>query len=337
MKTAIIGFAGSGKTDLFAALAGPKAAAVGNRAMVKVPEPRLDPLVALFKPRKVTYSEIEFLDLPGGGGKGGGLGERILNEARPYDCLIAVLDAFSGINDPETQRQSIEADFMVSDLAVLEKRLERIEQDKRKARDLVNPEEEEALRRALALLEAETPLREDPELAEAQVLRGFKFLSAKSVLYAWNCAESDLATFALPEPRPGQAHVAVSARLERELAELTDPEEKAMFLTDLGIEDSALDRVISAAYRLLGLINFLTAGEPEVRSWAVRRGSRAPEAAGAIHSDIQKGFIRAEVLGYEDFLKAGDFKKAKEMGLHRLEGKEYVVRDGDIIEFRFNV
>lgn len=338
MKTAIMGFAGSGKTDLFAALAGPQAASAGNRAMVKVPEPRLAPLVKLFNPKKVTYSEIEYLDIPGGGGKGQGLGDRVLNEVRPYDCLLAVLDGFSGLADPREQRLAMEADFMVADLAVAEKRLERLAQDKRKNKDLVDPKEEAGLERAMAVLESERPLRSDPELVNSQDLRGFRFLSAKPVLWAWNLPEGEGTT--LPEDvldGGGEAHIAVSARLERELAELADPEERAAFMQDLGIEDSALERVIKKTYGLLGLISFLTAGDKEVRSWAVRQGATAPEAAGVIHSDIQKGFIRAEVIGYDDFLKSGTFKKAKELGLFRLEGKEYRVQDGDIIEFRFNV
>lgn len=337
MKTAIFGFSASGKSELFAALAGKQAAAAGNRAVVKVPEPRLDPLIELYDPKKVTYSEIDYLDIPGGGTKSGGLGDRVLNEVRPYDCLLAVLDGFSGMNDPKEQKAAVEADLIVSDMAVAEKRLERIAQDKRKAKDLVNPKEEAMIQKAMAMLEDEKPLRLEPETADAQELRGFQFLSAKPVLYAWNLAESDLTTFSIPEGGLGEAHVAVSAKLESELAEIEDPEEREMFLSDLGLKDSALERIISKTYQLLGLISFLTAGDKEVRAWPVRRGSTAPEAAGVIHSDFQKGFIRAEVTAYEDFLKAGDFKKAKELGLTRLEGKDYIVKDGDIVEFRFNV
>jgi len=337
MKTAITGFAGSGKSDLFAALAGPTAAAAGNRAMVKVPEPRLDPLIELFQPKKTTYSEIEYLDIPGGGDKGSGLGDRVLNEVRPYDCLLAVLDGFSGFADPEEQRQAMETDFIVADMAVVEKRLERMALDKRKNKDLVDPKEEQALQQAQALLEQEKPLRESPELAESPVLRGFRFLSAKPVLYAWNLTEDALTGFELPEDGVGQAHIAVAARLERELAELSDEEERAVFMEDLGLAESALDRVIKKTYSMLGLISFLTAGDKEVRAWAVRQGATAPEAAGVIHSDIQKGFIRAEVIAYQDFLDAGSMKKAKEKGQFRLEGKDYVIQDGDIVEFRFNV
>ena len=337
MKTAIFGFSGSGKSDLFASLAGPDAAAAGNRAMVKVRDPRLDPLIALFDPKKVTYSEIEYLDIPGGGGKGQGLGDRVLNEVRPVDCIVAVLDAFSGLNDPKAQWEAIETDLLVSDLAVVEKRLERLALDKRKSRDLVDPKEEAALQAAMAQLESEKPIRANPELAHEPILRGFRFLSAKPILYVWNCAEGEDQGYETPDGLEGQAHIAVSARLERELAELQDPEEKAAFLEDLGITESALDKVIARTYELLGLISYFTAGDKEVRAWPLRAGSTAPEAAGVIHSDFQKGFIRAEVLGYEDFLAAGDFKKARELGKQRLEGKEYIVKDADIIEFRFNV
>jgi len=337
MKTAIFGFSGSGKTDMFAALAGEKAAVAGNRAMVKVPEPRLDPLIKLFNPKKITLSEIEYLDVTGGGGKTGGLGERVLNEIRPYDCHLCMLDAFTGLSDPKEQYGAVEADLLVSDLAVVEKRQERMASDKKKNKDLVDSKEEECLAKARAMLEDEKPLRLDPALCAEPAMRGFRFLSAKPILYVWNVAETVMDTFEVPADGDGQMHMSVSARLERELAAISDPEERAMFLTDLGLTESALDKVISRTYKLLGLMSFLTAGDKEVRSWPVRVGATAPEAAGVIHTDFQKGFIRAEVIGYQDFLKAGDFKKAKELGLARLEGKDYIVQDADIIEFRFNV
>jgi ribosome-binding ATPase len=335
MKTAIIGFAGSGKTSLYAALAG-NAAAQSDRAMIKVPEPRLDPLIRLFTPKKVTLTEIEVQDTKGASSKGG-LGEKILTEIRPFDCLLAVLDGFSGLHDPEGQRREIEADLIISDLSVIEKRLERVASDKKKAKALVDPREEECLLRAREVLESDRPLRADQDLAAAPELKGFRFLSAKPVLYAWNLDEQGFADRTMPEDGPGEVHVTVSARLERDLAEITDPEERKMFLGDLGVSGSALERIISRLYDLLGLVTFLTAGEKEVRSWPLKRGLTAPEAAGVIHSDIQKGFIRAEVLAYADLLACKDFKTAKERGLLRLEGKEYVVKDGDIITFRFNV
>ncbi|NDV18987.1 redox-regulated ATPase YchF [Pseudodesulfovibrio sp. JC047] len=337
MKTALFGFSGAGKTDLFAALAGPDATAAGNRAMIKVPDPRLDPLIALFSPKKITYSEIEYLDIPGGGGKSAGLGDRVLNEVRPYDCFIGVLDAFSGMNDPHEQWQAIEADMMITDMAVIEKRLEKLATDEKKNKALVDPKEQNALQRALATLEAEHPLRTDETLAALPELKGYKFLSARPILYVWNCPEGDETSIQLPQETAGMSHIAVSAKLERELAEIDDPEEKALFLNDLGLSQSALDKVINKTYHLLGLISFLTAGEDECRTWPVRIGSTAPQAAGVIHTDFEKGFIRAEVIGYDDFIQLGSFKAVKDAGKARLEGKEYIVQDGDIIEFRFNV
>lgn len=337
MKTALIGFAGAGKSELFAALAG-LAALHAGRAKVKVPEPRLQPLADLFQPPKITLTEIELLDLAGAAGaKGGGLGDRALNEVRPCDCLLAMLDAFSGASDPNEQLQAMETDFIISDMAVVEKRLERIAQDKKKAKHLHDPEEEQALLQAKDHLDKGRPLREALAIAAHPKVRGFRFLSAKPVLWAWNVSEDDLAGYVLPEAGAESRHLAVSARLERELAELHDPEERQAFLRDLGLNRSALDRVVAEVYNLLGLITFLTAGEKEVRSWPLRGNLPAMEAAGVIHSDIQRGFIRAEVLGWQDFLACKDFKKAKERGLLRLEGKEYLVKDGDIITFRFNV
>ncbi|MFW5730527.1 MAG: DUF933 domain-containing protein [Desulfonatronovibrionaceae bacterium] len=335
MKTAIIGFAGSGKTELFRALAGSGAAHAG-RAMVKVPEPRLDPLAALFSPGKITKTEIEYLDLPGSGGAGS-LGSRVLNDMRGCDCYLAVLDAFSGAVSPEDQLQAIEAELMISDMAVIEKKLERLAQDKKKAKHLYDRNQEELLEKAMAVLEQEIPLRWDADLCREPDLKGFAFLSARPILYAWNIAENSIGSFEPPQEQEGMSHIPVSAMLEREMAELEDPDELAMFMQDLGVAESALDRVIARTYTLLDLITFLTAGEKEVRSWALKKGSTAAQAAGTIHTDIQKGFIRAEVLGWDDFLQYESMKKAKEKGVLRLEGRDYIVRDGDIITFRFNV
>ncbi len=335
MKTAIFGISGSGKTELFLALAGPEARGL-NRAMVKVPEPRLEPLARIFKPKKITYSEIEYLDIPGGGNKS--LGNKMLNDIRPCDCLVAVIDAFSGAYQPEIQEQNIEGDLIISDLAVVEKRLERIEKDKKKDKNLVNPLEEDVLKKAKEVLEEENPLREKEELINSPAVRGFQFLSAKPILYVWNRREEEMENLTLPPDSTNKKHVLICAKLERELREIEDEQERKEFLKEMGISTPALEKVISLTYSLLGYITFLTAGEKEVRAWTIREGSTAQEAAGAIHSDIQKGFIRAEVLSWKDFEEVGgDFKRAKEKGLLRLEGKDYIVRDGDIITFRFNV
>jgi len=335
MKTAIFGYSASGKSELFRALAGEQAQN-SKQAIVKVPEPRLDPLTQLFDPKKVTHVEIEYLDIPGGGTPGKGVGQRVLNEVRPFECLLAVLEDFSGLYTPEKQYHELESDLMITDLSVAENRLERIQVDKKKGKGLVDPREEELLEHVKSRLEQEVPLRTEKELLDNPLLKGFSFLSAKPILYIRNVFEDKLDAEAMQGNR-NQAHLVLSTKLERELSELDDPEEREEFLQELGIKESALQRIIGQTYGLLGLITFLTAGEKEVRAWSVPSGSSAWEAAGAIHSDIQKGFIRAEVLGWNDFLHYGSFKKAKQAGVLRLEGKDYIVKDGDIITFRFNV
>ncbi len=332
MRTDIIGYSGSGKTELFRALTGPYAS--GEKAMVKVPEPRLEPLITLFNPGKVGYPEIEFRDLPGGGSWS--LGNKVLSDMRGADCLLAVLDAFTGTLDPERQQNSLESELMVSDMAVIEKRLDRIRQDKKKAKHLHDPREEELLLSAWEALEQEKPLREF-EFAGEDILKGFSFLSAKPILYAWNLDESRISGFVPPVGETNQSHIAFSAKLEREMAELEDEQELQEFMDELGVPGSVLDRVIARTYELMGLITFLTVGEKEVRAWPLRQGQSAWEAAGIVHTDIQKGFIRAEILGWNDFLHCGSFKKARETGVYRLEGKDYIVRDGDIVTFRFNL
>ncbi len=336
MKTAIFGFAGTGKTELFRALA-EQEKNIADRAIVKVPEPRLTPLVELFQPQKTTYTEIEYLDIPGGEEKKEGLGQRVVNAIRPYDCLLAVLDSFSGFSSPEEQQREIETDLVINDMSVVEKRLDRLQQDKKKAKDLVNPHEETSLYRVKEYLDQGYALRKEKDLTSLAELKGFGFLSAKPIIFVWNTTEDSIHSLSLPEDNQAEYHIALSAKFERELTELDSPEDISSFLNDLGLDQPARDTIITKTYDLLGLINFLTAGEKEVRAWTIPKGSTAYEAAGAIHSDIQKGFIRAEVLGWQDFESCKNFKKAKEKGVLRLEGKDYIVQDGDIITFRFNV
>jgi len=337
MKTAIFGYSASGKSELFRALSGEQAQN-SNQAIVKVPEPRLDPLIQLFNPKKVTNVEIEYLDIPGGGDPGKGVGQRVLNEIKPFECLLAVLDDFSGLVTPEKQYREMESDLMLTDLAVAEKRLERIQVDKKKGKGLVDPREEELLEYVKSILEQEIPLRTEEELLKNPLLKGFSFLSAKPILYIQNVSEDKLDIEGMQgQGKSNEAHLVLSTKLERELSELEDFEEREEFLQELGLQESAMDKIIRQTYELLGLFTFLTAGEKEVRAWSIPRGSSAWDAAGAIHSDIQKGFIRAEVLGWNDFLHYRNFKNAKQAGVLRLEGKDYLVRDGDIITFRFNV
>jgi hypothetical protein len=336
MQTAIFGFAASGKTEVFRALAGPQIAHT-DRAMVKVPDSRLQALADVVRPRKVVPAEIEYLDVPGGGGREEGLGQRVLGAVRPCDCLLAVLDGFSGLHDPARQRRVIESDLIVSDLAVAEKRMERMALDRKKGKHMVDEAEEKMVREAAAVLEHEEPLRRRPEIAQSRELRGFSFLSAKPLLFLWNVDENDLPETRVPEETDTVAHMALCARLERELAELEDPEERRELLESLGMGESALNRIVAETYRLLGLITFFTHGEKEVRAWTAPRGTTALEAAGTVHSDMQRGFIRAEVLSWMEFERLKSFKAAREKGSLRLEGKEYPVSDGDIVTFRFNV
>ena len=277
------------------------------------------------------------MEITGAGAKS--LGNKVLNDIRSMDCLLPVIDCFSGLNDPKIQEQNIEGDLIISDLAVVEKRLDRIAVDKRKDKNLVNPKEEELLVLAKELLEKEIPLRTNEQIRLTPELKGFQFLSAKPILYVYNVLESDMGKyeFEYNEDDPQKKKIEVCAKLERELREIEDEKERQEFLKDLGIKESALDKIIHATYELLGLITFLTAGEKEVRAWTIKKGCSAKQAARAIHSDIEKGFIRAEVLSWADFEKYRDFKKVKELGVLRLEGKDYIVKDGDIITFRFNV
>ena len=327
MKTVIFGYPQSGKTSLFLALAG------GDfrnhtKAMVKVPEPRLKPLIELFNSKKVTYTEIEYTDY-NVTMKDNFLNSKVLNDIKPFDCIMVMLDAFSGFSDPYEQWKNIESEFILGDLAVIENKLEKSKK--------IDENEKDLLTKAKEILDKEIPLREYNEISNAHKLKGYRFLSSKPVIYVWNVAEDNIHSFNPPGDKKNQVHIVLSTKLEREMRELGDPEELKIFMEEFGIKEPALDKVIKTTYNLLNLITFLTAGEKEVRAWPLRKGSTAPEAGGVIHSDIQRGFIRAEVLSWEDFFKYGDFKKAKKNGVLRLEGKDYVVKDGDIITFYFNV
>ena len=327
MKTLIFGYPQCGKTSLFLALAGGDFKN-NTKAMVKVPEPRLNPLIKLFNPKKVTYTEIEYIDY-NEPIKDNSLNGKVLNDIKPFDCIMVVLDAFSGFNDPYKQWKNIESEFIIADLAVVENKLLKSKKIEKNEKDL--------LAKAKEILDKEIPLRESNEISDAQELKGYRFLSAKPVIYVWNVTENNIHSFNPPEDKKNQMHIVLSTKLEQEMRELEDIEELKIFMEEFGIKEPALNKVIKTTYNLLNLITFLTAGEKEVRAWPLRKGSKAPEAGGVIHSDIQRGFIRAEVLSWEDFLKYGDFKTAKKNGALRLEGKDYVVKDGDIITFYFNV
>ncbi len=336
MKLGILGLPGSGRATLFEALTRQAAETAQHGedrlAVVRVPDERVDRLSAIFRPRKTLYATIEVF-LPGAGRqkKEGGPGGAV----KDCDALLHVVRNHGPERRPLEDFRALDQELMLADLLQVEKRLERLEADRRRGRP-APPEEVEALTACRALLEAETPLRRSPELAAAKVLRGFGLLSAKPTLIVFNNEDTD------PEPPPleglagRERCLAIRGKLEQELARLGE-EELAEFLAAYRISASAMDRLIRAAYEILGLVSFFTVGSDEVRAWTLRRGSTALEAAGAIHSDLQKGFIRAEVIAAPELLAAGSLAEARRRGTLRLEGKTYVVEDGDVITIRFNV
>jgi len=340
MKLAIIGLPESGRSTIFAALSGARGEASQKDqrvSTVKVMDERIDFLSGMFNPKKTTYTQVEYL-LPSET-QGGGSENAIWNQARVCDALIHVIrnftDAMGTPPDVKSDFRRLEDEMILSDLMVVDKRLERIELDLKRGK---KPDEHEhsLLKTCKELLENGQPLRASSEVATAPVLRGFTFLSSKPQLIIVN---NDDDNETLPELATGPGNIEVCmirGRLEMDIASMSAEEAKD-FLAEYHIEKSALDRVIQSSYKILNLMSFFTVGEDEVKAWTIKRGTPALEAAGEIHTDIQKGFIRAEVLSYADLLQYGSHKEAKKVGRVRLEGKEYVVEDGDIINFRFNV
>lgn len=342
MKLGIIGLSQSGKGTVFSALTGArgdddiKKTKKDNRiASVKVMDERVDFLSGLYSPKKITYTQVEYL-LPS---NTGGSENMIWNQARVCDALIHVIRNFQGPGGVEPTSEDdfrlLEEEMIINDLAVAEKRLERIEADMKRGK---KPDEEEhqLVQSCRDLLEKGRPLRDDKILAGSPLLKGFTFLSAKPQLVIFN---NDDENEAVPEWKVLPENIvmhAVRGRLEMDIAEMSS-EEAVEFLAEYNITESALDRIIKSSYEILDLMSFFTVGEDEVKAWTIKRNTKALEAAGEIHSDIQKGFIRAEVLSYDDLIKYGSYKEARNVGRVRLEGKEYTVEDGDIINFRFNV
>jgi GTP-binding protein YchF len=353
MRTCIIGLPSSGKTTIFKALTGEIDQqghdAVLERA-VAVPDERVGTLSDLYNPKKTTFAKIEFVDLAGNSGMGHDsqeLGAKFLNAVRPASVLVHVIDAFScaapGITESVAQAvDTIDTELVFSDMQVCERRLERMKKEGAKVGALA--EEMRLVSAAAAKLSQGKPLRIYPELAQAHPLQVFTFLSAKPIITVVNTSE-DRPTWTdegLPETirnhRQGAwgRWVALCGKLEAEIAGLPHEEAKA-FLADYGIITPARERVIQLTYELLGLMSFFTVGEDEVRAWTLRTGQTAEEAAGIIHSDIQRGFIRAEVVDYADAIAHGGFEEAKKAGRMHLEGKPYLIKDGNIVSFRFNV
>ena len=350
MKVGIAGFPHAGKTTIFNALTGLHAsvgsyadAAKPNLGTIKVPDPRIDKLSAMFHPRKTTYAEIVFVDFPATPGEraASALDTAAIVQMRDADALVQIVRGFGDplTGDPAAPARDIEnfrSELILADLAVIEKRLERLKKEKGKER------EQDLLLRCKQLLDEERPLRQlDLSGEEARSLAGFGFLSRAPLLVVVNVDESQAAS-ALPDDvrallaRDRLVGIVLSGQIEMEVAAL-DAGDRGAFLAELGIGEPARDRFVRAAYELLDVISFLTAGEDEVRAWTIKRGTTAVRAAGKVHSDIERGFIRAEVVHYDDFITHGSEAKCREAGKLRLEGKDYVVKDGDIIHFRFNV
>ncbi len=337
MRVGIIGYSGSGKTTLFNALTGLSAATgfggkgKANLGVIKVPDPRVLKLGEIFKPKKTTYAEISFVDLPAAArGSGETWDAKAIAELKGVDAFVHVVKDFddgTGKTDPDGDLRALEAEFLLADLLVIEKRIERLKKDRS------NPTELAIIERLHESLSADKPVRSFALTADDERgISGFKFLSQKPILVVVNVDESNL-TARTMDPF---VTLTLSAKVEAEIATL-EPAERTEFLAALGISEPARDRFIRAAYGMLDLISFLTAGEDECRAWTIRRGLSAVRAAGKIHSDIERGFIRAEIIPFDVFMQYGSEAKCKEAGKARLEGKDYVVADGDIVHFRFNV
>jgi ribosome-binding ATPase len=353
LRVGIVGLSQVGKTTLFRilthvhgrdAVSGKLQAHVG---VVHVPDERLGRLSEMYKPKRTIHASVEYLDTPGSVIDLARTGSQA-QALREMSALAHVVRAFEDISvagdlDPRRDIENVELELILSDLAVVEKRLERLEKDIKKQKNAALEKEHRVLERCKSALERQTSLRElDLTPEEERAIRGFTFLSQKPLLYVLNLGEKDatranaaeeLAVEAGLRQRPNTAVAAICGKVEAELAELGDPE-AAEFLASYGLKESAMARLIRASYRLLGLISFFTVGDDECRAWTVRSGSSALDAAGEIHTDIQRGFIRAEVVKYEDLIAAGSLAEARHRAQLHLEGKEYVVRDGEVVHFR---
>jgi GTP-binding protein YchF len=355
MRLGIIGLPQSGKTTLFNALTrGTQPTGATGRievhtAVVDVPDPRVDKLSGMFNPKKTIYAKVTYADIAGLDGSAGrsGISGTLLNQLTQMDGFIHVIRCFENENvlhpqesiDPARDLTAMDSEFVLNDLIAVERKLERLTEERKKGagRDKAIIERETQLfTRFQAALSEETPLR-DLEISaeEEKILTGFGFLSLKPVLIVLNTSEGQKPP-EIPYNHQKSLFVSLQCELEMEIAQLP-PEDAQEFLKEYGIDEPSLNRMIRLSYDLLGLQSFFTVGPDEVRAWTVRRGAAAPEAAGEIHTDLQKGFIRAEVVAYEDLVSLGGYTEARGKGKLRLEGKDYIVKDGDILNIRFNI
>src|SRR5437867_1577593 len=362
MLVGIFGFPKVGKTTLYNTLTGSsvptEAYAAGKPethvGVATVPDHRLDRLSAMFKPKKTTYAKVDYLDIVGVEKGEGAKGETFLTDLKNADAMLHVVRAFDDPNLPHAEGpidarrdvETMETELIIADHTIATRRIVKLDANIKKSGRDEDKRELEAVKRCVAALEKETPLREvDFSEEESKRLRGFTFLSAKPLLVVLNLSESDAGGIPTAVARAGLdgfakrravGVVPVSAKIEMEIARLS-AEDALAFQKDLGIEEPCLQRIIRTSYEMLGLVSFFTVGEDECRAWTIHRGTVAQKAAGTVHTDIERGFIRAEVIPYEELVALGSMHAAKEKGRLRLEGKEYVVQDGDVADFRFNV